>query len=304
MTKQVNTYVASGDVEDLAQGAGNSQIIEASYVQSEYTVGVTQGKGVYYDEEEMKDPLIVDTIMKGSAEKMVNNFTQKAIAEMKKGVNYVTCDFATTTSGYLFNCVVDALAFFGEDEEGITMLVNPKDKAYIRKQLGDDLKYSEGFVRSGYIGSVSGIPVVVSKAVPQGFAPICTKEAVTLFLKKGTEVETNRDADHRKNELYIRKVSVVALTNAKKLVALAGAQTTTATVTTGTKNTKIVAGAATTGAKVTAYVNGVKYGEATAASSAYSITGTANLTAGDKVKVVAHIDGLADSVSTEFTVAA
>jgi hypothetical protein len=82
------------------------------------------------------------------------------------------------------------------------------------------LKYSEGFARTGYIGSVCGVPVIVSKAVPINKGYLATKEAVTCFVKKGTEIEQDRDIDTRKNIIVARKVMVVALTNGTKCVKL------------------------------------------------------------------------------------
>ena len=43
-----------------------------------------------------------------------------------------------------------------------------------------------------------------------------TNEAVTLFLKKDVEVEQDRDADKRKNSVYLRDCYVCALTDATK----------------------------------------------------------------------------------------
>jgi hypothetical protein len=82
------------------------------------------------------------------------------------------------------------------------------------------LSYVEGFVRSGYIGHVCGVPVIVSKAVEDGKAYLASKDAVTCFVKKGSEVEQEREANTRKNTVYARKVMLVALTNADKVVKL------------------------------------------------------------------------------------
>ena len=54
----------------------------------------------------------------------------------------------------------------------------------------------------------------------KGKTVIATRKAVTIFVKKGVEVEPARDADHRKNDLFIRKVMLVALTNANKCIEL------------------------------------------------------------------------------------
>lgn len=215
MIKTVNVYTASGNVEDLAQGEGNTGDISVSFTPHNYTVGTTQGRFVYFDEEAMKDPMVVETGLKALADKMTNDLSAKAIVEFGKAtqIKYsVTWTFAN---------VADAIALYPyESEAGLFMLINPAQKAALRKNLGDDLKYSEGFARTGYIGSVCGVPVIVSKAVPAGNAFIASKDAVTVFVKKGSEIEQERDANLRKNTIYARKVMLVALTDATKVVKL------------------------------------------------------------------------------------
>ena len=306
MKKTIHKYKATGSVEDLAQGVGNSGVFEATYASEDYTVGVTQGKGQWYDEEAMKDPMIVETISKGMAEAMVNDFTSKAIAEMIKTQQTVECDFSSSSSGYFFGKIVDGAALFGEESEGVFLLINPKDVAWARKQLEDSLKYSEGFVRTGYIGTVCGFPCIMTNAAPEGCAILATREAVTLFIKKATEIEQDRDPDIRKNLLFIRKVAVVALTNEKKAAILAKAQSTACVITAYTKNTKTVSGTCDSHAThVDVYVNG-EY-KATVAASSGSWTGTnclaSNLAASDTVDAIAYAPGYAKKAATQVTVA-
>ena len=49
---------------------------------------------------------------------------------------------------------------------------------------------------------------------------IGTKEAVTLFNKKGTEVEQEREGNIRKNTVYSRKYYLAAMTNEAKAVKI------------------------------------------------------------------------------------
>lgn len=155
------------------------------------------------------------------------------------------------------------------------MLVGLKAKAAIRKQLKDELKYVEDFARKGYIGSIMGMPVYESKAVPEDCAFIATKEAVTAFIKKGVESEQERVPNTRQNILYLRKCMVVALTNANKVIMMGPAQTTTVTCV-ADKSDATITGAADTGAVVYAYqADGTFIGKATAASNAYSISASA-----------------------------
>jgi hypothetical protein len=304
MSKTVNKYKAAGNVEDLAQGNGNSGVIEAGYAGTDYTVGVTQGKGQWFDEEAMKDPTCVDAIVNGAAEIMQNDFTTKAIAQAKKFEKGVECDFSTSTSGYFFGKFVDAIAELGEEAENLIALANPADIAYIRKQLGQSLQYVEGFVRTGYIGTVCGVPIIMTKACPAGCMPIFAKEAITLFLKKGVEVEQDRDPDLRKNLLYIRKVALVAMTDANKIVGLAKAQSTACAITTYTKDAKTIAGTCGTDCRRVHVIDGDgKHYDAVPESGAWTVTADANLTTGDKINATAFADGKVSRAATEVTVA-
>lgn len=216
MKKKVITYTSTGSVEALGMGQGNTTSLEVQKSEKEYDVLTYQGKFAFYDEEEMTDPMIVDTGLRHSADNMVNKFTANAIAEMDKAT------LTVKPSAWSFDAVVDAIAEMNlENEDGLFLLISPADKAAFRKALADDLKYSEGFARTGYIGSVCGVPVIVSKAVPAGKGYLATKEAITVFIKKDTETEYERDADKRNNSYWVRKVAVVALTDATKICKIA-----------------------------------------------------------------------------------
>ena len=216
MKKKIHKYTSTGAVEMLGMGEGNTTSREVTFTEVEYEVKTFQGKFDFYDEQEMTDPMIVDVGVRHSADDMVNTFTALSIAEYEKAT------LVQEGAAWGFDVVVDAIAKLNlEDESGLFLLISPADKAKFRKALKDDLKYVEGFVRAGYIGSVCGVPVIVTKAVEEGKGYLATKEAVTLFIKKDTETEYERDADKRHNKYYIRKVGVVALTDDTKLVRFA-----------------------------------------------------------------------------------
>lgn len=215
MKKKINTYKAQGNVETLEMGSGNTGDIEVSFATKEYEVETVQGRFQYYDEQAMTDPMVVQAGLEGIAKTMINDFTTKAIAEFDKAT------LTVQRSGFAFTDIVDAIAKLNtENEDGLFILVGVADLAKFRKELADDLKYSEGFVRTGYVGSVCGVPVIVTKAITNGNIYLASKEAVTLFIKKDTEVEQERDANVRNNKVYIRKVAVVALTDENKVVKL------------------------------------------------------------------------------------
>jgi hypothetical protein len=215
MKKKVVTYTSTPNIEALANGEGNTKGLEVNHTEAEYTVKTYQGYVEFTDEEEMADPMVMDTGLKHNTDGMINTFTALAIAEYEKAT------LTETAAAWSFDLVVDSIAKMNtEDESGLFLLINPADKAALRKALKDDLSYSSDYVRTGYIGSVANVPVIVSKAVPAGKAYLATKEAVTLFIKKDTETEYERTGNTRHNRYYVRKFGVVALTDATKVVKI------------------------------------------------------------------------------------
>ena len=122
-----------------------------------------------------------------------------------------------------FDAFVDAGAALNlENLEGVYKFafVCPKDVAKVRKALKDDLKYVEAFAKNGYIGSVGDIHLHTKADATEGTIIVATKDAVTIFNKKGVEMETERDANIRQNSAYSRKYYVVALTDESKAVKI------------------------------------------------------------------------------------
>lgn len=212
-TKKIRVYNATSAVEKLAMGDGNTKNIEVAYSDVEYKIGLSQVRFPYYDEELMVDPLVIQTGVKYMSTDLVNNQNDEVIAEFAKAT------LTVNASAFDFGAFVDASALLNSENiegEEIFCLVNPADVAAIRKTLKDDLKYVESFVKQGYVGHVAGMSINVSKLVPAGTIYGGLKSAVTLFRKKGTEVEQERDANIRLNKIYARNYYLAALTDATK----------------------------------------------------------------------------------------
>lgn len=213
-TKKIHVYSATNGTEKLAMGDGNTKNIEVTYAEEEYTIQMAQNRFPYYDEEEMRDPLVVQTGLRHMTTDMFNTVQADIFAEFNKATQTVN-----VSGGDYFGAFVDAVALLpGENQENLEVFafVNPKDKAAIRKALKDDLKYVEAFVRAGYIGTVAGVNLYTKEDAVEGTICGGTREAVTLFNKKGTEVEQERDANVRLNEIYSRKYYLAAMTDATK----------------------------------------------------------------------------------------
>ena len=213
-TKKIRVYRASNATEKLAMGAGNSRNIEVTYSDEEYTILLAQNRFPYYDEELMKDPMVVETGVKHMTTDMFNTVQADIFTEFNKATQSVTL----SGTDY-FGAFVDAVAMLpGENQEGLEVFafIHPEDKAAVRKALKDDLKYVEAHVRNGYIGEVAGVSLYVKGDATPGTIVGGTREAVTFFNKKGTEVEQERDANTRLNEIYSRKYYLAALTDETK----------------------------------------------------------------------------------------
>ena len=227
MKKYINRYEYEGQVERLAMGAGNTVSGVVTFTDEDYTVLVAQQKFSYYDEQAMKDPMVVEVGLKGAATTMINDMNDQFFDELS-GANIELKIGAADALCY--DDIVDAISLMQvannvggvtvENENGLFLLIGTDMKADIRKDE-DFKRANQGEILfSGQVGTICDIPVVHSRKVPNGVAYLLTKEAVTLFVKKETEVEQERDANTRRNDVYLRKVNVCALTDATKLVKI------------------------------------------------------------------------------------
>ena len=240
MIKKINVYSATNGTEDLTMGNGNTLTIEVGFSPKQYVIKMAQNRFAYYDEEAMTDPMLVPTGVAHCAVDMYNHvnadiFTEFGLAQAATTV--------AVTGGDLFGAFVDASAALSiastgrrakERAESINQgapetfaFVHPTDLAAIRKYMkgpNGGLQYVEAFAREGYVGTVAGINLYVKRDATAGVITGGTREAVTVFTKKGTEVEQfaigNRSesmANIRQNWVYTRKYYLAAATDLTKL---------------------------------------------------------------------------------------
>ena len=172
----------------------------------------------------MTDPNIVPVGMKHAGTDMFNTVNDDIFDEFNKtGIEVPATSFG-------FDAFVDAVAALNiENLEGVSIFafVCPKDIAKLRKSLKEDLKYVEAFAKGGYIGTVAGVNVYTKKDAVEGEIIVATREAVTMFIKKGVEIEqiakdrrSEEAANIRENTIFSRKYYVVALTDESKAVKI------------------------------------------------------------------------------------
>ena len=221
MKRVIHSYRATNGTEKLTVGQGNSKSIEVSYTPVEYEIALAQNRFDWTDEHAMTDPMLVPVGMKHAGTDMFNTVQADIYGEFAKTGLEVP---ATAPD---FDAFVDASAALNlENLEDVSVFafVCPKDKAKVRKALKDDLKYVEEYAKHGYIGTVAGINLYTKQDATEGQIIVATKDAVTIFNKKGVEVElpprSAEDANIRKNTAFSRKYYVVALTDESKAVKI------------------------------------------------------------------------------------
>lgn len=214
MVKTINVYTYTGTAEEVAAGKGNTNRGAISYVGNDYTVKMVQQAFDYTDEDFMKDNTIVDNMLKGANQVMVNKMSSDFVAECAKA----SVAHTFTTFGY--EAIVDGISKLNiEDESQLFVVIPNAWKADLRKD--EDYKSARmgEVIYNGQVGTICGIPVIATNALEDA-AYVMTKEAVKLFLKKDVEVEQDRDADTRTNSVYLRTAYICALVDATKICKL------------------------------------------------------------------------------------
>lgn len=214
MTKTINVYTYEGTAEELEVGKGNTNRGSISYEGKDYNVKLVQQAFDYFDEDYMKDNTIVDNMLKGASQVMVNKMTDDFVAELGKAT------LKSTFTNFGYEAIVDGISGLNiEDESEVFVVIPNAWKADIRKDEDYKTARMGEVIYNGQVGTVAGIPVIATKALTDA-AYVMTKEAVKLFMKKDVEVEQDRDADIRQNSVYLRTAYICALVDGTKIVKL------------------------------------------------------------------------------------
>ena len=149
MTKTINVYTYTGEAEEVAAGEGNSNRGSISYVGRDYTVKYVQQTFDYQDEDFMKDNTIVDNMVKGASQVMVNKMTSDFVAEAKKA----SVTHEAEVLGY--DAIVDAIAKVNLENEANLFVVIPNTwKADLRKDEDYKAARMGEVVYSGQVGTI------------------------------------------------------------------------------------------------------------------------------------------------------
>ena len=232
-TVTVPQYSYIGDAEDIAEG------IECG------TVKLQTGTTTASIKKAMKAVELTDeAVLSGYGNPVgeTNNQLAKSIAskvdndaiEALQGAQLI---YGDGTAAISYGGIVDAIDLFEEEVNSDKVIfVHPKQVTKLRKDadfISAD-KYQAGVAISGEIGRIANCRVVPSKKVPldEGGAyynnPIVKLNndaeseddaaALTIYLKRDTNVETDRVTLARKTNVSVDKFYAVALSNTAKVV--------------------------------------------------------------------------------------
>lgn len=232
-TITVPSYSYIGDAADVAEGA-EVTIEKMSTATKQATIKKAM-KGVGLTDE---------AVLSGYGNPVGEANNQLAMSIASKLDNDAMDALMTATLTYdgsaaqiAYNGIVDAIDLFEEEvNTEKVMFINPKQVTQLRKDanfLSAD-KYTSGVMVSGEIGKIANTRIVPSKKVTldSGSAyyicPIVKLEqddetedelpAMTIYLKRDTNVETERKPRSRTTEITADKFYTVALTNEAKVV--------------------------------------------------------------------------------------
>lgn len=232
-TITVPQYAYIGDAEDIAEGiAAETVKLQTS------TVDVTVKKAM--KAVELTDEAILSGY--GNPVGETNSQLAKAIAskvdvdamEALQGAQLI---YDGSASVIKYTGVVDAIDLFDEEVNTEKVIfVHPKQVTQLRKDadfISAD-KYPGNVIMTGEIGKIANCRVVPSKKVPLDtdsanyLCPIVklnndaeTEDdapALTIYLKRDTNVETERVSLARKTDISVDKHYAVALSNTAKVV--------------------------------------------------------------------------------------
>ena len=120
--------------------------------------------------------------------------------------------------------VADALVKFGEDlDEEMFLFINPTDYAAIRKNPNFSYVNGQQMTIGGTVGFIFNCAVVVSNRVAATSAYIVKRGALGIELKRGVNVESDRDILRKTNVYSVDEHYVAYLRDDSKVIRIANA---------------------------------------------------------------------------------
>lgn len=238
-TVTVPQYAYIGDAADIAEGVAAETVkLTAS------TTTVTVKKAM--KAVELTDEAVLSGYGNPVGEtntQLAKSIASKVDSDAMTALQGAQLVYNGSTAAIKYSGIVDAIDLFEEEVNSEKVIfVHPKQVTQLRKDsdfISAD-KYKSGVILSGEIGMIANCRVVPSKKVPvvkvgeTGSQVDCyacpivklnndaetedDASALTIYLKRDTNVETDRVSLSRKTDISVDKHYAVALSNTAKVV--------------------------------------------------------------------------------------
>ena len=214
-TLTLPTWQYIGDAKDLEEGVADTPVAletqsrEIKIKKASKSVEITDEallSGYGNPADEIASQLLTSIASKVEAD----CFAALATASLKQ-VGQVNAD-----------TVADALVKFGEDlDEEMFLFINPADYATIRKNANFSYVNGQQMTIGGTVGYIFNCAVVVSNRVAANTALIVKRGALGIELKRGVNVESDRDILRKTNVYSVDEHYVAYLRDASKVIRIA-----------------------------------------------------------------------------------
>ena len=214
-TLTLPTWQYIGDAKDLEEGVADTPV--ALETQSREIKIKKASKSVEITDEALlsgygnpADEIATQLLTSIASKVEADCFAALATASLKQ-VGPVNAD-----------TVADALVKFGEDlDEEMFLFINPADYATIRKNANFSYVNGQQMTIGGTVGYIFNCAVVVSNRVAANTALIVKRGALGIELKRGVNVESDRDILRKTNVYSVDEHYVAYLRDASKVIRIA-----------------------------------------------------------------------------------
>ncbi|MCR6096859.1 N4-gp56 family major capsid protein [Salipaludibacillus agaradhaerens] len=192
-TVTVPRFKYIGDAQDLAEGASvDLSLLETDTEQ--FTIKKIAKGAELTDEAVLSgygDP------MGEAANQMALSIANKVDNDVLDALDTTTIVFDSATDTYI-EAVDGAQGVFNEeDQSAMVLIVHPADAAKLRKDAGNNFTRAsdlgDSILVNGAFGEVLGAQIVRSRKVTEGEAYLVKEGALAIYMKRGVQVETDRD---------------------------------------------------------------------------------------------------------------
>lgn len=229
-TITVPRYKYIGDAVDVAEGAA----IQYDKLQTGTQKATVKkaGKGVELTDEAVLsgygDPLGEAT--RQLAVSLASKVDNDILAVAQTAPLAVEADIDLDLPDKISAALIDNTSDFnneGDDTVAGLLFLNPKDANKLRKLAVENwtraTELGDSILTSGVFGELFGWQIVRTRKLDEGEAIAALPGALQTFIKRGVQVESARDIDHKLTKVNADEHYVVAIANDAKIVKVGAA---------------------------------------------------------------------------------